>query len=173
MQTVHERQEVVVRHATNRLVEVEYKLSTNAAQLAQDAGTVTNAFFPGLGSVVSAAGTGLLAVFGHFWRKRRLITQLEGEADERVEEEKMGAANAAKALTETIENYRDVVLALPNGAAADAHLMNQAMKLQQQLGAGALVLEVVKNHIKNPDVQEASAKLAEEARRLAGLTPPK
>lgn len=156
---------------TNTVLEVGYNPSTNAAGIAGGAGAVSGVIVPGTSGVVEAGLLGLLTLAAGFWRHRVVVRQLSDQSEAEIDEQKTLAANAAKALTYTVENYRDVILKLPNGAAIDTALMNEAQKAQTALSVSALVADIVKTYIRDPDIQKASAAIAEEARRLAG-TPP-
>lgn len=157
---------------TNTVLEVSYAPSTNATNIAGTAGGVSGIVAPGTGGLVEAGLLGLLTLAAGFWRHRLVVKRLSDESEASVEEQKTIGANLAKALTYTIENYRDVILKLPNGEVIDTKLMNEAQKAQTALNVAALVADAIKSHVRDPDVQAASAKIAEEARRLAGNPTP-
>jgi hypothetical protein len=155
-------------YATNTVYEVGYVNSTNVVTLTRTAGAIGNVVTPGSGGLIESGLTALLVLIAGFWRHKVVVKRLSDEADARVSEEEMTTDNVAKALTYTIENYRDVLLKSPNGEALDTKLMNEAQKAQTALNVSALVADIVKTYVRSPDVQEASAKVSEEARRLAG-----
>lgn len=168
MQSVFEDARTVVTYATQKVIEVGYTTNTNTAALLRETGTVINTVAPGVGTAVTAIGAALITLVGGFFRHKKVITQLTNEAEARVVDQKVTTDNVARALTFAVENYRDVILKLPNGEVIDTKLMSEAQKAQQGLNVGALVADIVKNHVHNPEIQAASASIASEARRLAG-----
>lgn len=156
-----------VEFQTNQHFKVSYEVTTNAAGLAETAGSITNMFAPGFGGLVAKGLVGLLTVGGTLFGRRYVQRGNQFEAEKATGQEKLQAVVGT--LTQGIESYREVARGTPQGQVVDQQLMQYLQAHQRAAGVIDIVAQAVDQHVDNEAAKELADKVrAEAARLLAG-----
>ena len=129
----------VVAMVTN--VVAEYTITPKATVVATvgAAGTATNVFYPGIGTIAS---TGIVALLGLWaWFRGRSNTT--------------AANNATVTLAQEIETIKEFILTLPKGAAYGQAITNWLQTHQVQTGVASQVVSILQSEVSNPDALAA------------------
>lgn len=143
---------LVVAQQTNQVPAYTETLKPGLTQTLTAGGSILNTFFPGVGAV---AVQGVLALLGSLAYMRS---------------SKLG--NTSTALAQEIEAIRNVVRAMPNGAAYDAALVNFMTAHQGEAGVLQQVATILENDVKNTDAQTAASQVQQFIAQLQLSTNP-
>lgn len=158
----------VIEMETNQHFTVSYSLTTNAATLANTAGSITNMFAPGFGGLVAKGISGALLIvgglMGHKYKQQGAQIVRERASAQDV------LTKTAGTLTQGIEVYREVAKTTPQGAAADEALVSWLRSHQQAAGVAAIVAQAVDSQVNNFAAKQLAQQVLEEV-AVVGANP--
>lgn len=150
--------EMIVTVQTNLTPFIEVAPSPQAQAWATAASSIAEMFAPGVGKLTLLGTTGALGIYGV--TRRRKLNDTIAERDE-LDERQAKMSVATETLAQTMEVFREVLKATPQGQALNARLTDLMIKNQMTAGVLREVAQVVAATVDNDKAKRAAQLLLE------------